>query len=198
LRDVNGFEGIGSREFELSLASKFPIGRASKNTTKKDLMPAANNAYIDSPVISREHAVLTVNADSGAPHVYITDKNSMHGTFLNGEKLEIEVPKLLASGDKLQFGVDVNRGEGSPPRPLSSNSANMYFPQSSSPPVSTSSTLNSSAQRQTSRRALQCLIATKRTLVVRHFARVVKATHLHSLIQTTSPTPPPPTMPKSL
>ncbi|KAF1917712.1 hypothetical protein BDU57DRAFT_537351 [Ampelomyces quisqualis] len=111
LRDVDGFEGIDSREFELPLGSNFPIGRASRNTTKKALMPAANNAFIDSPVISREHAILTVNADNGALHVCISDQGSMHGTMVNGERLAPRTPKQLASGDNLQFGIDINRNE---------------------------------------------------------------------------------------
>jgi hypothetical protein len=112
LRDIDGYEGIESREFDLSLGGTFPIGRASKNTTKKDLMPAASNAYIDSPVISRDHAVLSANAQLGTPHVFITDAGSMHGTMVNGERLPAHKPKQLASGDKLQFGIDVNRNEG--------------------------------------------------------------------------------------
>jgi hypothetical protein len=112
LRDIDGFEGFHAREFDLALGSKFPIGRASKNNTKKELMPASTNAYIDSPVISREHAVLSANTDSGAPNVFITDAGSMHGTLVNGERLTAHTPKKLSSGDKLQFGIDVNRNDG--------------------------------------------------------------------------------------
>ncbi|KAH4041045.1 hypothetical protein HBH70_019170 [Parastagonospora nodorum] len=111
LRDVDGFEGFSSRQFDLALNAKFPIGRASKNTAKQDLMPASNNAYIDSPVISRNHAVFTAHADSGTPQVFVTDLGSMHGTMVNGERLPTHMPKQLASGDKLQFGIDVNRNE---------------------------------------------------------------------------------------
>jgi pSer/pThr/pTyr-binding forkhead associated (FHA) protein len=115
LRDVDGFEGFSSRQFDLALNAKFPIGRASKNTAKQDLMPASNNAYIDSPVISRNHAVFTAHADSGTPQVFVTDLGSMHGTMVNGERLPTHMPKQLASGDKLQFGIDVNRNEGTQP-----------------------------------------------------------------------------------
>jgi hypothetical protein len=111
LRDADGFEGFDSREFDLPLGSSFPIGRASKNTTKKDLMPAPHNAYIDSPVISREHALLSANADHGAPQVFISDTGSMHGTIVNGQRLTANTPKQLSSGDMLQFGIDVNRNE---------------------------------------------------------------------------------------
>jgi hypothetical protein len=115
LRDVDGFEGFDSREFDLALNAKFPIGRASKNTTKQELMPSSNNAYIDSPVISRNHAVLSAHADNGTAQVFVTDLGSMHGTTVNGERLQTHTPKQLSSGDKLQFGIDVNRNEGKHP-----------------------------------------------------------------------------------
>lgn len=112
LRDVKQYDTHQTREFDLSAGSSFPIGRASKNSTKKDLMPAPHNAYIDSPVISRDHALLSLKPSSGTPQVYITDAGSMHGTLVNGHKLAPNVPKLLSNGDLLQFGVDVNRNEG--------------------------------------------------------------------------------------
>ncbi|KAH7082571.1 hypothetical protein BKA63DRAFT_560788 [Paraphoma chrysanthemicola] len=111
LRDAEGYEGLDSRTIHLPVGSTFPIGRASKNSTKQDLAPAANNAYIDSPVISREHAKLSAHAESGTPHVYVTDCRSMHGTMVNGQRLIPHVPTRLSAGDLLQFGVDVNRNE---------------------------------------------------------------------------------------
>jgi pSer/pThr/pTyr-binding forkhead associated (FHA) protein len=122
LRDVDGFEGFNSRQFVLALNSTFPIGRASKNNAKANLMPANSNAYIDSPVISREHAVLSANASSGEPQVYIMDKGSMHGTLVNGERLPAHTPTQLSTGDRLQFGIDVNRNEGMPTSELSASS----------------------------------------------------------------------------
>ena len=74
-------------------------------------MPAKNNGYIDSPVVSREHATLTAKTTRGTPHVYITDMQSMHGTHVNGAPLVPHVPRLLLNGDKLQFGVEVNRND---------------------------------------------------------------------------------------
>jgi hypothetical protein len=116
LRDLKRYDTYETREFNLPLGSTFPIGRASKNAAKRDLMPAADNAYIDSPVISRDHALLSANSDSGKPEVYITDNKSMHGTILNGEKLEAFAPKKLQYGDVIQLGTDVNRNEGASPR----------------------------------------------------------------------------------
>lgn len=111
LKQDEGYDVHDVREFDVTLGSKFAIGRASKNTSKGYLLPAKHNVYIDSPVISREHAILTANASSGTPKVYITDTKSMHGTFVNGTPLVPNTPKQLSNGDKLQFGINVNRNE---------------------------------------------------------------------------------------
>ncbi|CAK7234924.1 hypothetical protein SCUCBS95973_009095 [Sporothrix curviconia] len=44
---------------------KFSIGRASK-TASKGLVPATDNAFFDSPVVSRLHAEVTANFENGA------------------------------------------------------------------------------------------------------------------------------------
>jgi pSer/pThr/pTyr-binding forkhead associated (FHA) protein len=116
LRDLKRYDTYETREFNLPLGSTFPIGRASKNVAKRDLMPAPHNAYIDSPVISRNHAVLSANSNSGKPEVYITDNGSMHGTILNGQTLEAGASTKLSYGDVIQLGTDVNRNEGASPR----------------------------------------------------------------------------------
>lgn len=118
LRDVKRYDTYETRQFDLPLNATFPIGRASSNVTKKDLMAAPHNAYIDSPVISRQHAVLSANASSGTPEVYISDQASMHGTMLNGQRLPPKTPTKLKYGDELQFGTDVNRNEGMSSHPL--------------------------------------------------------------------------------
>lgn len=112
LTDYKNHDTYKTREFDLPINSTFPIGRASKNATKRELMPAPHNAYIDSPVISREHAVLSANTSSGTPQVYIRDSGSMHGTTINERKLEPNTTVRLSHGDLLQFGVDVNRNDG--------------------------------------------------------------------------------------
>lgn len=48
----------------LKYDSKIIIGRSSKNHDK-NMKPADNNLYIDAPVISREHAVLTLEDTAG-------------------------------------------------------------------------------------------------------------------------------------
>ncbi|KAL5113284.1 hypothetical protein ACEQ8H_008845 [Pleosporales sp. CAS-2024a] len=111
LRHAHACESFDSRQFDLALGASFPIGRASRNTTKQDLMPAADNAYIDSPVISRHHALLSARTQGGRPHIFVTDLGSMHGTMVNGEMLAKHTPRQLSSGDKLQFGIDVSRDQ---------------------------------------------------------------------------------------
>lgn len=111
LRDVMRYDTYETRQFDLRLNSTFSIGRASSSVTKKELMAAPHNAYIDSPVISRQHAVLSANSTTGVPEVYISDQGSMHGTMLNGEKLTPNTLTKLSYGDELQFGTDVNRNE---------------------------------------------------------------------------------------
>ncbi|KAI0624919.1 FHA domain protein [Pyrenophora tritici-repentis] len=111
LRDPKRYDTYATREFDLPLSTNFPIGRASSNVSKKELMAAPHNAYIDSPVISRQHAILSANSDSGVPEVYVSDQGSMHGTMLNGRRLSPHTPTRLSYGDELQFGTDVNRNE---------------------------------------------------------------------------------------
>lgn len=111
LKQEEGFDVHDTREFDLALEAKFPIGRASKNQTKGYLLPAKHNVYIDSPVVSREHAILTTDAASGSPQVFVTDTRSMHGTYVNGTPLVPYEAKQLSNGDKLQFGVNVNRND---------------------------------------------------------------------------------------
>ena len=85
------------------------MGRASK-TEQKQLVPAFDNAWIRNPVISRTHAEITMTESLGMSQIYIEDKKSSHGTFVNGKKIQEKL--VLKSGDRLQFGSDVQRGDG--------------------------------------------------------------------------------------
>lgn len=71
-------------------------------------MVGPGNAFIDSPTISRNHAVLTATPPPAAC-VYITDKGSMHGTMVNGNRLDPGKPHRLNNGDALQLGANVTR-----------------------------------------------------------------------------------------
>ncbi|CAG7948052.1 unnamed protein product [Penicillium nalgiovense] len=84
------------------------IGRASKREARKRI-PAAENAWFESRVMSRDHAFINIPSDQNI--VFITDCGSTHGTFLNDSKLVTDVNTPLYSGDIVRFGVDVDRGQ---------------------------------------------------------------------------------------
>ncbi|KAG7470009.1 hypothetical protein MATL_G00134790 [Megalops atlanticus] len=58
--------------------------------------------------ISRVHAHLTVSSPNGSqnePTTLTLKDSSKYGTFVNGERLANEAPKVLRSGDRVTFGV---------------------------------------------------------------------------------------------
>ncbi|KAJ4299120.1 hypothetical protein N0V90_004364 [Kalmusia sp. IMI 367209] len=112
LRCSDKLDEFEARVFTLQPGASMQIGRASKSTAKTELMLSRDNAFIDSPTISREHAVLSAMntaTSSPAPCVYLTDNGSMHGTMVNGEKLEAHMPRRLNNGDVLMFGANITR-----------------------------------------------------------------------------------------
>ncbi|KUJ12059.1 uncharacterized protein LY89DRAFT_688532 [Mollisia scopiformis] len=84
-----------------------PIGRASKSISK-GLFSSYDNAWFDSPVMSRDHAQLTMNSEDKT--INIRDIGSMHGTYVNGVELARHVPLTLNNGDIVVFGAEVRRG----------------------------------------------------------------------------------------
>ncbi|MGB7337814.1 MAG: FHA domain-containing protein [Phototrophicaceae bacterium] len=50
--------------------------------------------------VSRRHA--TLNNRNGL--LYLTDHNTTNGTYVNGKRIEPEVPHVLTNGDRLQIG----------------------------------------------------------------------------------------------
>lgn len=82
------------------------IGRGSQSD--EAIEPGPNNAWFSSRVMSRHHAVL--RADPKNQVLTIQDDNSMHGTFLNGERVGRE-PIELFPGDIVTLGAEVVRGE---------------------------------------------------------------------------------------
>ncbi|KAI0179558.1 hypothetical protein GGR52DRAFT_570437 [Hypoxylon sp. FL1284] len=105
-------------ERELALTPLTPcirIGRASKIPTK-GFVAAGNNAWFDSPVMSRHHAEFVLDVSTVPSSVLIRDIGSLHGTFLkpisgNGEEVRLGQQQLvrLSSGDRLRFGTDIFR-----------------------------------------------------------------------------------------
>lgn len=87
------------------------IGRGSRSGSK-DLEPAENNAWFDSRVMSREHAILKANIATKT--VTIEDVGSMHGTYLPVDDLKLlkYQPQVVRDGDAVIFGAEVSRGPG--------------------------------------------------------------------------------------
>ncbi|KAL0942392.1 Factor arrest protein 10 [Colletotrichum truncatum] len=85
--------------------SKINIGRTSKRVP--DLEAKRTNCFFDSPVMSRDHAELSV--DWYHKKVYIKDTASLHGTYLNSQRLSQDEPHELSQGDTIKFGVDIQR-----------------------------------------------------------------------------------------
>jgi hypothetical protein len=81
------------------------IGRQTNAKTA----PTALNGYFDSKVLSRQHA--EIHADRQTGKVFIRDIKSSNGTFVNGMRLSPEnresEPHELATGDHLELGIDI-------------------------------------------------------------------------------------------
>jgi len=63
------------------------VGRSAKD----------NDMLIDDKQVSRQHLVIEYKD----PHLYITDLNSVNGTYINGERLLSNTPTTLNVGDTL-------------------------------------------------------------------------------------------------
>ncbi|KAF5542382.1 sarcolemmal membrane-associated [Fusarium phyllophilum] len=81
------------------------IGRTSKRNGAFEA--AKSNTWFDSPVMSRKHALFTLDADK--QKIYIKDTGSLHGTYKNDVRLETNVNHEVISGDKLKFGAFIER-----------------------------------------------------------------------------------------
>lgn len=126
VNDVPG-ELHQTRAIKLDTSNNYTvrIGRGSRSGGK-DLYPSDSNAWFESRVMSREHAILRAEPSSkvsstkpdGSPKadtlqkIYLEDVGSMHGTYVEGTKLQRRQPKLVPSGTELRFGAEVSRGPG--------------------------------------------------------------------------------------
>lgn len=112
LRALHDDSGLTTRKLKLLPNSSLLIARSSRSNSKQ-LIAAADNLVLDSPIVSREHARLTT--DSDCTTLFIEDLGSMHGTRVNYVQLGKHVAYQLKCGDKLQIGNEVIRGEGAFP-----------------------------------------------------------------------------------
>ncbi|MCJ1393285.1 hypothetical protein MMC18_006157 [Xylographa bjoerkii] len=95
------------RTFQLNPAKSFiEIGRASK-TASKGLAAAKDNAWFESPIMSRSHAELTIVTGCV---LHLKDLQSTHGTFIGSERLDPEVDYPVKNGDTITFGQRVTSG----------------------------------------------------------------------------------------
>ncbi len=113
------------RRITLSEENKsISIGRASQ-VSSKGFIAGVNNAWFDSPVISRYHAEVSASMDSkvrrrrvftfsslltGHQKLEIVDKGSLHGTYVNGgNRVPTNERRELKDGDTLTFGAPIWR-----------------------------------------------------------------------------------------
>ncbi|KAL9036729.1 MAG: hypothetical protein Q9180_004129, partial [Flavoplaca navasiana] len=86
------------------------IGRASK-TTSKGLLAAPQNAWFDSPIMSRQHGRISMTS-TGV--VQLQDLASTHGTWIRNKRLEGDEYRDIHDGDRITFGSTVTCGPASP------------------------------------------------------------------------------------
>ena len=81
------------------------IGRQTNAKT----VPTAINGYFDSKVLSRQHAEVWADKETGK--IWIKDVKSSNGTFVNGVRLSAEnrdsEPHELREQDTLELGIDI-------------------------------------------------------------------------------------------
>lgn len=81
------------------------IGRQTNAKT----VPTAGNGYFDSKVLSRQHAEVWADKETGK--IWIKDVKSSNGTFVNGARLSPEnrdsEPHELREQDTLELGIDI-------------------------------------------------------------------------------------------
>ena len=81
------------------------IGRQTNAKT----VPTAVNGYFDSKVLSRQHAEVWADKETGK--IWIKDVKSSNGTFVNGARLSAEnrdsEPHELREQDTLELGIDI-------------------------------------------------------------------------------------------
>ncbi|KAF4987169.1 hypothetical protein FGRMN_10508 [Fusarium graminum] len=77
------------------------IGRTSKRNPSFEADKC--NAWFDSPVMSRKHALLTFDSEK-------QDTGSLHGTYKNDIRLHSDNFSEVLNGDRLMFGATIERG----------------------------------------------------------------------------------------
>lgn len=75
------------------------VGRVNKITDKRPTIDLTDFAAQEMG-ISRHHATISKRDD----HLVVIDHNSMNGTYINGQRLVPEKPRVLRDNDRLRIG----------------------------------------------------------------------------------------------
>ena len=98
----------GTFERKHILVPFFPDVQKIGRQTNQKTIPAANNGYFDSKVLSRQHAEIWADRNG---KIWIRDVKSSNGTFVNAQRLSQENkesdPHELREGDTLELGIDI-------------------------------------------------------------------------------------------
>jgi uncharacterized protein involved in exopolysaccharide biosynthesis/pSer/pThr/pTyr-binding forkhead associated (FHA) protein len=114
----------------LVVANGAGSGRSHKLTRRETTIGRSATAHvcIDEKPVSGSHAV--IERDATGRH-RLTDLGSTNGTFLNGRRLDANVPELLANGDSIQIAetVLVYVTSGNAPRTDTTRALSRLLPQ---------------------------------------------------------------------
>ncbi|EME46601.1 hypothetical protein DOTSEDRAFT_70570 [Dothistroma septosporum NZE10] len=100
------------RTIAIAAGKTVQIGRSSKSGFK-GLYASSTNALFDCAVVSRDHAEMSMTSpwQDPRPRITIMDKGSLHGTTVNGRRLDNGTPFELHTGDVIELGERITRGE---------------------------------------------------------------------------------------
>ncbi|QPC68818.1 hypothetical protein HYE67_011049 [Fusarium culmorum] len=118
LSSVNPPPDFTFKKRHVFLTKKNPTIQIGRTSKRKSCLEAGKfNAWFDSAVMSRKHALLVFDAEN--QKVYIMDTDSLHGTYKNDILLKLNEKAEISTGDKLMFGTSIDRGtEKYPPTTL--------------------------------------------------------------------------------
>lgn len=84
-----------------------PDTRKLGRPTGSKIKPDVSNGFFDSRVLSRNHAVMYMDSETGK--LMLKDLGSSNGTFVNSDKLDAE-PVEIKVGDTICFGFSIQAG----------------------------------------------------------------------------------------
>ncbi len=86
-------------EFTLAPITRVVIGRVDNNSPKKPDIDLSKHGALEKGV-SRVHAAIERSEDT----LLLVDMGSSNGTYLNGQRLTPNQPRILRDGDEIRFG----------------------------------------------------------------------------------------------